>query len=87
MWNYRIMKHKHPREDYYAVHEVYYDEEHKPRQWTKDPVEVMSDTAEGITEVLRMMLKDVEAPVLDYPEEGEVATVEGPKGPAEPGSV
>lgn len=87
MWNYRIMRHKHPREDYYAIHEVYYDEDqaHKVRNWTVDPVNVMSETAEGVVEVLRMMLKDAEAPVLDYVEQDEVS--EAPRGPAEPGGV
>lgn len=88
MWNYRIMRHKHPREDYYAIHEVYYDvddvsQKRMPRSCTLLPVDVMSETPEGVLEVLRMMLKDVEAPVLEYDEIADVSNVD----PAEPESV
>jgi hypothetical protein len=63
-WNYRIMRH-YGEETFYAIHEVYYDDNGTVEWWT-EKAEVISDTVEGILEVLSMMhdasLKDI----LDY---------------------
>ena len=38
-WNYRIIKH----EDYYGLHEVYYDDEGEVDAWTLEPLWVGDD--------------------------------------------
>jgi hypothetical protein len=36
-WNYRIMRHKYETDEVgYEIHEVYYDEEGKPWEWTEN---------------------------------------------------
>ena len=37
-WNYRIIRHHHPKGDYLSLHEVYYDQAGRPNGYTVDPI-------------------------------------------------
>jgi len=52
-------------EEYYAIHEVYYD----PIGYTKDPIDVVADTVEDLKDVLFKMAKAFSQPVLEYIDE------------------
>ncbi len=68
-WNYRVLQHRQGEETWYALHEVHYDEDGKPRSYTESPSTFLGEAAEGpegIAAALRTALKDAEAhPVLD----------------------
>lgn len=49
-WNYRVVKTTVDGEDSYGIHEVYYDEEGKPKMFSADPCPVFSETLEGLEE-------------------------------------
>jgi len=65
-WNFRIVKHKHKHGDYYAIHEVFYNDKNKPRSCTKDPVDITSEEIKGIRWCLNKMRLALKKPVLDY---------------------
>jgi hypothetical protein len=55
-WNYRIVKGKtEDGDEYFGVHEVYYNRDGSIKLMTESPVEVASDTLEGVKSVLQMM--------------------------------
>jgi len=64
-WNYRIVKHKHDDDTWYAIHEVYYDDG-KVDSVTFDPISVVADSEIGISDVLIMMIEAIEKDTLDY---------------------
>lgn len=79
-WNYRIIRHTKPAKligdemvdcSYLAIHEVYYDEDGKPKARSKEPVTFQCDVDEGkdgIIASLGRALKTIrEEPVLDDP--------------------
>ena len=75
-WNYRLMYHEFEGEEWYAIHEVFYNDDGKIIGWTKDPIEVVADNAEGVDQVLQMMSSDIHKyPVLSYDMEPEVSFV------------
>lgn len=88
-WNYRIMKHTHKTpahmrekapelpeyEDYYAIHEVYYD----PIGWTKEPVDVAADNVDDLKDSLKKMLEAFDKPVLEYENEDNPPEYNGSK--------
>lgn len=63
-WNHRILAHKHNREVYLQIHEVYYDEKGKPVGYTENPVSIGSETVKGITWILNRMLDCRNKPIL-----------------------
>lgn len=66
-WNYRVLRHKHEDEEWFAIHEVYYNDKGEPDSCTVDPVDVRSrEGVEGIRAILDMMHKAIGQPVLDY---------------------
>lgn len=71
-WNYRIVRHHEP-EEWYALHEVFYDAAGRPTMMTADPIDFAcggDEGPEGITRSLEMALADAKGrPVLD---EGDV---------------
>ena len=71
-WNYRVMAHCEGAEEYYAVHEVFYNDECKVIAWTQEPIAPLGHSKEDILQVLRVMLKDCEnQEVLEYGMEAE----------------
>jgi hypothetical protein len=75
-WNYRIIRHKHERGDYLALHEVYYANGDtdctKVVGWTLGPIEFMCDvdeTESGIIESLERAIASAKKyPVLNEEE-------------------
>jgi hypothetical protein len=59
-WNYRIIHRDvtYPTEPWYELHEVYYDENGKIKNYTAAPVEIGGDSCRGILSQLLMMAND-----------------------------
>ncbi len=78
-WSYRVIR-KQIRvgeafEDYYAVHEVFYDKENMPDSVTMDPISVGGDTLEEVKITYLQMAEAFEQPVLEwesFQEPGEI---------------
>ena len=70
-WNYRMVKRrkiKGQREEYYAVHEVYYDKLGAPWSMTADAVGFGGETPNEVIAALTLALRDVQnSPVLIEP--------------------
>lgn len=78
MWNYRLVN---SLDDngikVTGVHEVYYDEKHRPQTMTKNPVKLDiatyegQDTSEEMIKDLEMILNDLKLNklILEYPED------------------
>lgn len=75
-WNYRVVRRRHEYggKDVYTfgIHEVYYNDEGKPRNLTVDPVTLCGQSREDVREDLELMLGAFSSPVLDYDEINEV---------------
>ena len=89
-WNYRIVRRTEhypdgTTEDYYAIHEVYYAKDGKPRTMTANPVAVVSETPAGIAWHLRKMRRALKEPVLDYEE--IVGKADSAPAPSSPGTI
>ena len=67
-WNYRVVKqiHHSPSGDeiLFQIHEVYCDGD--TGDMTENPVPLVSETIEGLKEVLERIGEALEMPVLDY---------------------
>ena len=68
-WNYRVIKHEDEIageiEESLGIHEVYYNDDGSLWQYTADPVGVVADSVAELKEVLAMMAKAIELPVLE----------------------
>ena len=67
-WNHRLMKMKDGEDDFYQIHEVYYDKEGNVESYTKNGVTVGGNDIEEVKWVLLEMLAALDKPVLDYEE-------------------
>jgi len=67
-WNHRVMKMKDGEDDFYQIHEVFYDIEGNVESYTKNGVTVGGNNIEEVKWVLREMLAALDKPVLDYEE-------------------
>ena len=72
-WNYRIMKRKvefdtGDAEDFFAVHEVYYNKDGEIYGWTEKPVGVCGESLEEIKEALEYYKEAFHKEVLDWDE-------------------
>jgi hypothetical protein len=65
-WNYRILKHKHKNGDWFAIHEVYYDDKSNPIACSKDPDTIVAEDIKSIKGSLNLMGRALKKPVLDY---------------------
>ena len=65
-WNHRVMKSKDGEDDYYQIHEVYYNNKGEPDSWTKNGVMVGAESVEGLRWVLEKMLESLDKEILDY---------------------
>lgn len=69
-WNYRIVRKQYNGEDYFAIHEVYYDKDGKEDAMTKEPVTFVADFKDELIKSLEMALSCAkEKPVFDPPED------------------
>jgi len=62
------MKMKDGEDDFYQIHEVFYDIEGNVESYTKNGVTVGGNNIEEVKWVLREMLAALDKPVLDYEE-------------------
>jgi len=68
-WNYRVMRHVSPaiphgrdfEEEWFAIHEVYYDDDGKPNGHTQEPIAPYGDTVEELITVIERMLTAAKA--------------------------
>ena len=68
VWNHRLIRHVNlDGEEWYGIHEVYYDGiGEPPHSCTSEPVEMIGFTVGEVREKLRMMQRCLEHPVIDY---------------------
>ena len=67
-WNHRLMKMKDGEDDFYQIHEVFYDIEGNVESYTKNGVTVGGNNIEEVKWVLLEMLAALDKPVLNYEE-------------------
>ena len=67
-WNHRLMKMKDEEDDFYQIHEVFYDKEGNVESYTKNGVTVGGKDIGEVKWVLLEMLAALDKPVLDYEE-------------------
>jgi hypothetical protein len=53
-------------DDWYQIHEVYYDSKRKPDGWTKNGIAPGGHTLEDLRDELLKMLEATEKEILDY---------------------
>jgi len=73
-WNHRVMHHvyKSPtgiEEEFFEIHEVYYDDNDKVDGYTKNAIAPGGNTVEELRAELQRMLDCLNKPVLEYEEE------------------
>ena len=64
-WNYRILKTKDGEDDWYQIHEVYYDKDGKIKGWTENGATVAGNTLVELRDSLGMMLKSLDKEILN----------------------
>ena len=69
-WNHRVMKHEKADgdDDWYQIHEVFYNSKREPDSWTVDGIKPGGNTLENLRDELIMMLEATEKEILDYKE-------------------
>lgn len=73
-WNYRVIEYVEPEDDpWWAIHEVYYDDDGKPIRYTEEPAWAMSleDMGGSLSWVLDRMRDALSRPVLKESDFGE----------------
>lgn len=70
-WNHRIIRHIEQRTHmddgiYYAIHEVYYDEDGKVNGWTEEPIRIMEESLDDLKVTLQRLIESLDKPVIDY---------------------
>ena len=67
-WNHRVMKHEKADgdDDWYQIHEVYYDSKREPDSWTADGISPGGNTLEDLRDELIRMLEATEKEILNY---------------------
>ena len=68
-WNYRVVRHLDECEEWFGIHEVYYETDGDPSM-TVDPVPLCAGTFDGLRQFIN---RAFEMPILDYdskPQEG-----------------
>jgi len=67
-WNHRVMKRKDGDDDWYQIHEVYYDSKLEPNSWTKEGIAPGGNTLEELRDELIRMIKSLDKEILEYDE-------------------
>jgi hypothetical protein len=62
-WNYRVIRTEDETGPCYAIHEVYY-RNGEPHSWTETSVPPVSETRNGLFEVIGQMIEGIAQPVL-----------------------
>lgn len=63
-WDYRVIKHDLVPTNYFAIHEVYYDENGKITNWSEKPIDVSGETKSEVIKTLKHMIADSEQATL-----------------------
>ncbi len=63
-WNYRIIHHDKDKHPYFAVHEVFYDDDGKITSWTAEPIDITGESKPDLIKTLGKMLEDIKNEVL-----------------------
>ena len=63
-------------EAYYELHEVYYDNNEKPFMWTEEPVNMLTENALDLMELVKNALNAAMQPVLLLNKNGDKSTIE-----------
>lgn len=66
-WNYRVVKYDeqaNSQSEYFAIHEVYYNEDGNIVSWTENPIVPCGDTPEGLEISIISMLSAFNKPVI-----------------------
>ena len=73
-WNYRVIKHHGAKgnKDWYGIHEVYYNDKGAIEIWTVDAIAPISETVEGLLEILGLLRNCLDKPVLELNKNGEL---------------
>ena len=64
-WNYRVLKSKDGEDDWYQIHETYYDKEKNVNGWAKNGATVCGNTLVEIRSSLELMLKSLDKEILN----------------------
>ena len=63
-WNYRVMQHSEESDDeYFAIHEAYYNDVGEPDGYTEHPVTVLGASIEELRLILERMLECLAKPI------------------------
>jgi hypothetical protein len=74
-WNHRIIKDKCKitNEDYYSIHEVYYDKDTGlPNASTQDPINISTEDIKGMAWTINKLKECLDKPVLQWNEEKRI---------------
>lgn len=64
-WNYRVIKHVADGEEFYQIHEVYYNDENNPASITEEGIVPFGETTEELSHTLIHMMSALTKPVLN----------------------
>ena len=66
-WNYRIIEHKnHDGSSWFAIHEVYYDENGNPQYCSKEPCSAHGEDIETLTTDMSYIMEALKKPPVPY---------------------
>lgn len=65
-WNYRIVRHHNGGDIWFAIHEVYYEEDGKPKMVSTSPVAPHGENLDDLQKDLEMQKAACKLPILDY---------------------
>ena len=68
-WNYRVLKSKDGGDDWYQIHEVYYDKEGNINGWAERGAIVCGNTLSELRSSLEMMLKSLDKEIINNDED------------------
>lgn len=65
-WNNRLVRHKTEHEEYFTIHEVFYNDKEEIMGMTENPIAPHGDSVEEIKETLERMLRALDKEPLDF---------------------
>lgn len=65
-WNYRVVKREDKGQEWYAIHEVYYDEQGKPEMITESAISPSGETIDEVRRDLEYMQRALTKPAVNY---------------------
>lgn len=65
-WNYRVLKRETKEGEFFAVHEVFYDDEGNPKKCTVEPVFPQGTSENDLERRIELYREALEKPILNY---------------------